>query len=49
MHERCGEDFEGFNASDRPGNAGPREREKVNLVKLCCAVLYSVFFFTQLP
>jgi hypothetical protein len=49
MHERCGEDFEGFNASDSPDNASPRERGKVILVKLCCAVLYSLFLFTQLP
>jgi hypothetical protein len=48
MHERCGEDFEGFNASNSPDNASPREREKVIL---SCAVLYSNFSFytTTLP
>jgi hypothetical protein len=40
MHERCGEDFEGFNASNSPDNASPREREKVIL---SCA-LFQFFF-----
>ena len=48
MHGRCGEGFEGFNASDRLDNASPREREK-RTFESNCAVLYSNFLFTQLP
>jgi hypothetical protein len=42
MHKRCGEDFEGFNASDSPDNASPRERGKRTLEStvLCSIPLF---------